>query len=507
MFFLLGNFNRRGAAIFLTFASFCFYAYWKIEFLPLLASSIIGNYLASLLISRWRGQTHGIVALGGAITLNLIALGFFKYYNFFVTSIDGLSKLFPTMNIELPIGISFFTFTQIAFLIDTWRKISEERNVIHYALFVTYFPHLIAGPVLHHKQMMPQFANESTYRFNIESFSIGIFYFVVGLFKKIVIADSFAPFASALFDHVSGGANPPILAAWIGALSYTFQIYFDFSGYSDMAVGISKMFGITLPFNFNSPYKSTNIITFWRRWHMSLSQFLRDYLYFPLGGNRNGKSRRYMNLMVTMLLGGLWHGANWTFVIWGGLHGLYLVINHAWRHLFSQDAPATAAGKAFGWVCTFLAVVVGWVFFRAQDWTQAVAILSAMTGISGVVLPTSMGATLGAAGQWLSTHGVAFTDAAFQVAGQEIRSPSRFARLAFAALVLIAMPNSQQIATFLGQAVKADTAGLSPRFARIFERRKMMATGIALSGIVLGIAFFVCLTLLRRKAEFLYFQF
>lgn len=507
LFFVAGYYSRQVAITILLAASIAFYGYWKPEFIPLLMGSIFCNYAAALLILRWQGLRRGKIVLIGAIAANLIVLGVFKYYNFFVSTLDAVFPGIPQANIILPIGISFFTFTQIAFLVDAWRKIATERNFIRYALFVTYFPHLIAGPVLHHKQMMPQFADKATYRFSVEAFSTGVVFFVIGLFKKVVIADPFSPYAAGLFDHVSSGEAPPILAAWIGAAAYTFQIYFDFSGYSDMAVGISKMFGITLPFNFNSPYKSTSVIEFWRRWHMSLSQFLRDYLYFTLGGNRHGEVRRYINLMLTMLLGGLWHGANWTYVAWGGLHGLYLAINHGWRRLIPSNGPPSITSRTLGWGATFLAVMVAWVFFRARGWSEAVTILSAMTGASGVVLPTSWAAALGSVGHGLSVHGVQFSDAAFQVAGHEIPSPKRFMRMAALALAIIALPNSQQIAAFMLRAARGTEPRLEMILGRLRKRRGLVAAGFGLGGVTLGLAFFVCLTLLRRKAEFLYFQF
>ena len=505
LFFAAGRYSHQGAILVLIAASLGFYGYWKIDFLPLLVGSIAGNYAAARLILRWQGEWRGKAVLIGAIATDLGVLGWFKYYNFFAANLDTLFPGLPALNIVLPIGISFFTFTQIAFLVDAWRRITDERNFFRYVLFVTYFPHLIAGPVLHHKQMMPQFADKATYRFNIESFAIGLVFFVIGLFKKIVIADPFSPFAAGLFDRVTAGDAPPILAAWIGAAAYTFQIYFDFSGYSDMAVGISKMFGITLPFNFNSPYKATNIIDFWRRWHMSLSQFLRDYLYFALGGNRRGETRRYVNLMLTMVLGGLWHGANWTYVVWGGLHGLYLVVNHGWRRLRPPSPSRTA--RLLGWALTFLAVMVAWVFFRARNWSEAITVLSAMAGVSGRVLPTAWGDALGPVGQWVSVHGVAFSDAAFRVAGQDMISPSRFMRMAAMALAVIALPNSQQIAAFVSRLATGAPSAPGGRFDRLLWRDGLVAAGFGLGGLVLGLAFFVCLTLLRRKAEFLYFQF
>lgn len=268
----------------------------------------------------------------------------------------------PSLNIILPIGISFYTFTQIAFLVDTYQEKVNEYRFIHYLLFVTYFPHLIAGPVLHHKEMMPQFADSRIYKFSTTDFAVGLTIFCIGLAKKVLIADNLAPYANPLF---SGADAPSLFIAWGGVLAYTFQLYFDFSAYSDMAIGLSRLFGVKLPLNFNSPYKATNISEFWGRWHMTLSRFLMDYLYIPLGGNRTGIIRRYRNLITVMLLGGLWHGAGWNFVIWGGLHGVYLIIHHGWGKLSELlNFPVNLVlWRLTATSITFLSVCFAWVFF------------------------------------------------------------------------------------------------------------------------------------------------
>ncbi len=318
-----------------------------------------------------------------AVIGNLSALAYFKYADLFISSLDAAAGWhIQLLNVVLPIGISFFTFTQIAFLVDTYRGIAREYDFVRYLLFVTYFPHLIAGPVLHHKEMMPQFREAKTYVPRASNLAIGLTTFGIGLAKKILLADSFADYANPVFNAAEQGHTPDLIAAWAGVISYTLQIYFDFSGYSDMAIGLSKMFGVDLPLNFSSPYKSTSIIEFWRRWHMTLSRFLRDYLYVALGGNRHGTVRRHANLMITMLLGGLWHGANWTFVVWGGLHGVFLVVNHAWQTALERAGwPATEAGWArrlVGWSITTLVVMIAWVFFRATSFDAAVRILRGM---------------------------------------------------------------------------------------------------------------------------------
>jgi len=382
--FYLGRHSHRLAALWLGFASLIFYAMWDARFVILLISSITFNYGAGYLIgSRQAIGAHSKAkfTLITAITANLALLGYFKYTNFFVESINALAgHQFTSLNIILPLGISFFTFTQIAFLVDVHRGVTREYNFIHYLLFVTYFPHLIAGPVLHHKQMMPQFSNPSTYRINAEHVAVGLTIFVLGLAKKVLVADNLAEYANPAFNAARDGQLLSLLEAWIGALAYTLQLYFDFSGYSDMAIGLSLLFNICLPINFDSPYKATSIIDFWRRWHITLSAFLRDYLYIPLGGNRRGLSRRYLNVMITMILGGLWHGAGWTFIIWGGMHGFYLMLNHGWRELTSALGWQMNGRlvQFLGGALTFIAVVIAWVFFRADNVSAAFAMLTSM---------------------------------------------------------------------------------------------------------------------------------
>lgn len=363
-------------------ASLAFYGYWNIKFVPIIAVSIVANYLFAIAISDatspWRSRL-----LAGAIVCNLAALAFFKYTNFGISTFNALTGLhLKQQAIELPLGISFFTFTQIAYLVDVYGGYSREKNFIKYVLFVTYFPHLIAGPILHHSEMMPQFGAASGRRFSVERLAIGITIFAIGMFKKAVIADGFALIAEPAFAR-AGAGDISFYDAWCGALAYSLQIYFDFSGYSDMAIGLSTMFRISLPFNFDSPYKSRSIVEFWRRWHISLSRFLRDYLYIPLGGNRSGEVMRNVNLAITMLLGGLWHGAGWTFVIWGALHGSYLIINHRWS-VFVKGSNA-AKRLASTWIyaavmllLTQFAVVIAWVFFRASSFGEAVRLLKAM---------------------------------------------------------------------------------------------------------------------------------
>lgn len=313
------------------------------------------------------------------VLINLILLGYFKYSDFFIDNLNTVFTLdIEPLNLLLPLAISFFTFQQIAYLIDSYRLETKEYDFLTYAVFVTFFPQLIAGPIVHHKEMMPQFANKHAKNINYKNIALGLFIFSIGLFKKVVIADTFSIWAKAGFDL---SINLNLLEAWATSLSYTFQLYFDFSGYTDMAIGLSLLFNIKLPMNFNSPYKANNIQDFWRRWHMTLSRFLRDYIYIPLGGSRKGNFRAYCNIMITFILGGIWHGAGWTFIFWGALHGGALVIYHLWSQL------GIKLWRYLAWFITFNFINISWVFFRAKDWGDAIKVLSAMFSLNAIVVP------------------------------------------------------------------------------------------------------------------------
>jgi len=371
-------------------ASLAFYTYWEPRFLPIVCVSIAFNYVGGRLIEAASDRRRFLMFIG-VVATNLVALCYFKYFNFFLSIAGGLLHIdLGKHSILLPLGISFFTFTQIAYLADIYSGYKSEKSIFKYILFVSYFPHLIAGPILHHKEMMWQFGCEERRRFSLDRFAVGLGAFSMGLFKKAVIADSFATLADPVF-LAAGGGVPHSVDAWIGALAYSLQIYFDFSGYSDMAVGLSTMFGITLPFNFDSPYKSRSIVEFWRRWHITLSRFLRDYLYISLGGSRRGEIRRYVNLALTMVLGGLWHGAGWTFVIWGALHGVFLAINHLWIKVRKsvpvlQGAANTVMFSLLSLGLTQFLVVIAWVYFRADRMKVAERILSSMFGVQAATV-------------------------------------------------------------------------------------------------------------------------
>ncbi len=333
--------------------------------------------------------------------------------------------------------------------------------------------------MLHHKQMMPQFGHADTWRINLDHVAVGLTIFVLGLAKKVLIADNLAEYATPIFAAASQGQTLMLVEAWVGALAYTLQLYFDFSGYSDMAIGLSLMFNVRLPLNFDSPYKSTSIIDFWRRWHMTLSAFLRDYLYFPLGGNRKGPTRRYLNLMATMLLGGLWHGAGWTFVIWGGLHGMYLMLNHAWRELKARLGWGEGGrlAKLGAGALTFLAVVVAWVFFRADSFASAQAMLAGMAGFNGVL------------DKWVPVRD-----------GLELIVPCL--------LLVWLFPNVRQIMrnykpTWEDMAGKATPAPMPTGWVS----RILMWRPSVTHALTIGVLFYVCFISLTKISEFLYFQF
>lgn len=390
-YFLLARRSHRLASTCLLAASLAFYAYWNPRFIALLLASIAFNYIAgtALALRRAAGRPTRLL-LACAVAIDLAVLGIFKYARFFVHSYTALSgDTVALPDIVLPLGISFYSFTQIAFLVDSARGVIGRVDGLRYALFVTYFPHLIAGPVLHHRQVMPQFERRSSYRPQWPAIATGLAMFTLGLSKKLLVADNVADYADLVFNAAAHGAIPNLGLAWGGTLAYSFQLYFDFSGYSDMAIGLSLLFNVRLPCNFDSPYKAGNLIEFWRRWHMTLSQFLRDYLYFPLGGNRHGSLRRHLNLMTTMLLGGLWHGANWTFVAWGGLHGAYLIANH-----LMETTPRVGPPRARAVAATFLLVTLAWVPFRCANLDCASQIFASLAGLHEISLPAWLYAQL-----------------------------------------------------------------------------------------------------------------
>jgi alginate O-acetyltransferase complex protein AlgI len=503
VFFALARRSHALAAGWLTAASLFFYAWWRPSDLGLLLASIAFNYvlgrgIAQAAADGRRRRARCILAI--AVAVDLLVLGYFKYANFFLDSINALAETQWSLGaVVLPLGISFFTFTQISFLVDAYRGQVRSYRVVHYALFVTYFPHLIAGPILHHAEMIPQFRRDATYRPDPMNLAVGLTVFSIGLFKKVLIADTMGAFSTPSFAAAARGEIPALIPAWGGVLAYTLQLYFDFSGYSDMAIGLSRLFGVDLPVNFNSPYKAQSIIEFWRRWHMTLSRFLRDYLYIPLGGSRCHPARRYVNLLVTMLLGGLWHGAGWNFVAWGGLHGLYLVINHGWRALREASRSTGVSSGPWGRTCarllTFLAVVVAWVFFRADTFAAALRMLDGMAGGGGFVVPDYLGE---------AARSLAFV-AILADLGWPVSASWLLATLIGLLLAIVWLaPNTQQLMGPYNRALEPYPVapGRSPASAWHWQPTPAMAMGVG------ALLFASLLGLLTEKpSEFLYFQF
>jgi len=367
---------------FLVFTSLLFYSWWNVAYLPIILVSMTFNYVIGKSLNKiYRTEDKGFsrkTILIFGVVFNLSLLGYFKYADFFIENINiAFSVNAESLNLLLPLAISFFTFQQISYLVDSYRQETKEYDFLNYALFVTFFPQLIAGPIVHHKEMMPQFAMVRSKVKNYRNIAMGLFIFSIGLFKKVVIADTFAVWATNGFDVVT---TLNLFEAWATSLSYTFQLYFDFSGYTDMAIGLALLFNIRLPVNFNSPYKATNIQDFWRRWHITLSRFLRNYVYIPLGGNRKGGFRTFSNLMATFVIGGLWHGAGWTFVFWGFLHGLALIIQRLWGKL------GLKLWTWLAWFITFNFINIAWVFFRAKEWSDAVKVLGAMFSLDNTAI-------------------------------------------------------------------------------------------------------------------------
>lgn len=447
-------------------ASLFFYSWWNVLYLPLILGSILFNFILGTSLSRGE-NTKGIprkTILITGIVANILLLGYFKYMDFFISNANVvLGSHWELMHIILPLGISFFTFTQIAYLVDAYRNEVKEMDYLNYTLFVTFFPHLLAGPILHHKEMMPQFDAVKNKVLNAKNIAAGLFLFSIGLFKKVVIADTFAQWANAGF---SSDSALNFFEAWATSLSYTFQLYFDFSGYTDMALAVALMFNIKLPANFNSPYKALDIQDFWRRWHITLSRFLRDYIYIPLGGNRKGEWRTYANLFSVFLIGGLWHGASWMFVTWGALHGIAIVMHRMWKQL------GLTMNSLLAWFITFNFINITWIFFRAKDWDQASNILQGM-GYGDIIVSDKFEISLGV----LKNVGIEFGQFMIHLGG----STSTWIWILCATLLMLITPNSTKL-----------TQNFKP------------------STITLGVTIILCvdaLIHLSKNSEFLYFNF
>jgi alginate O-acetyltransferase complex protein AlgI len=493
----------------LVLASLVYYGWWRPEFVLLLLFSISVNLCFGKLLLGGRlsqASSRAVLALG--ILFNLVLLGYFKYAGFFVANLnDALGMHWSVPNIILPIGISFITFQKIAFLVDAYRGLVRNFTLLNYALFVTFFPQLIAGPITHHSEIMPQLGAAKRWDFSAD-FAVGASIFIVGLFKKVVIADTCAVYADAGYAMVKAGHPLDAASAWITVLSYSFQLYYDFSGYSDMAVGLGRMFGIRLPVNFYSPYKATSIIDFWRRWHMTLSRFLRDYLYFPLGGNRRGPVRRYANLMIVMLLGGLWHGANWTFVVWGGIHGLMLIVNHAWNALPLSHHPVmtTLPARVVAIAITFLAVTLAWVPFRAESLANAQTMLGYLfAGISDPAGWASLSkffraqfADIGGVAQWFKPRELWPPVLPPDYLATAVK-PVGLLLLGVTAATFL-MPNTYQLFRQFDPALGLPTEERKPAWSGLLRLDPRVA-------IVLAGMFVLSVLGLSRVSPFLYFQF
>ena len=503
-FYLVGGRGHHRLAIsWLVVCSLFFYGWWNPAYLGLILGSILFNYAVGMLVSNL-STAYRKWLLAAGVTANLCLLGYFKYANFFVDNLSlALGSTFHFETIFLPLAISFFTFQQIAYLVDAYRGETREYNFLHYCLFVTFFPQLIAGPIVHHREMLPQFARDAIYRLNHKNLVIGITIFTIGLFKKVVLADGVAVFATPVFTAAEAGVTLSIFEAWGGALAYNMQIYFDFSGYSDMAIGLARMFGIRLPLNFHSPYKAINIIEFWHRWHMTLSRFLAEYLYIPLGGNRKGAARRYLNLMLTMLLGGLWHGAAWSFLLWGAVHGSLLIINHAWhavRTAMGQDiSQSSRLGRGVSLFMTFICITITFVIFRAETVSGSFAIIMAMFGGNGIMLPAGLGELVSPLVPTANSLGFLFGE---HVPNELASWSTGFQYIVALTIIALFMPNTQEIMR---------------NFKPAFDTYRGKATGVSPSwpcfainyrwAVVVALMFTIAIGSLTRVSEFLYFQF
>jgi alginate O-acetyltransferase complex protein AlgI len=500
-FYLLARRSTESAATWLGFASLGFYAYWSLAALPVLLLSIFGNYFFNLKIAD-ETTPHRRRWLMGAILTNLALLFYYKYANFAIQNVNAVLSWnhqapLDFISVILPIGISFFTFTQIVFLLDSYQGIAREAKFSHYLLFVTFFPHLISGPVIHHKQMMPQFADEKTYRFNPDKFSAGLTLFALGMAKKILLADPLGGYADVLFNSIGEAGSPPhLILSWFGSLAYTFQMYFDFSGYSDMAVGISLLFGITLPINFDAPFRATSMIDYWQRWHMSLTRYIGQYLYNPLTlmftriamAKPAALETLYSLVIPTLLvflIVGLWHGASWTFVAFGAMNGLFLIVNHLWRKATGGTRKKKTSAKPSlsniaGWSLTFLCLTLCFVMFRAHGVAQALSVYKGMLGLNGIVWPHSVVDALGLqVGRIGNIWGV-----------DDVSTFKYVLMMAVSFGIVFLLPS---------------TARLTVKQKNGFDPQPWLQSRWA--GLAMGLLFAVSMLALKQNSPFLYFQF
>jgi len=382
-----GRFDRSLGKYLIIAFSLVFYAYWKPAYVLLLVGSIVANFTLARLILAASSRRVAWWLVAAGVAGNLLALAYYKYFAFLVGTLNELvAHPLPVPDILLPIGISFFTFQQIGFLVDYYRGDVTAPRFSDYFFIVSFFPHSIAGPIVRIGELQPIVAARKAWRLRADDLAVGFAIFAIGLFKKTVLVDPIAQYVDAMYHAAAQGSAIGFVDGWVAGVAYGFQIYFDFSGYSDMAIGLAYLFGVRLPVNFFSPYLAASVREFWRRWHITLSRFLRDYLFIPLGGSRHGLPKTIAALMITMLLGGLWHGANWTFVVWGGLHGAYLSVNHLSRRVdLGGRLPVSVRRllRPLSVLVTFAAVSFAWVFFRADSVADALVFAKAMVGLSG----------------------------------------------------------------------------------------------------------------------------
>lgn len=391
--------NLKTALTAIVGASFFFYGFWNPPYLLLLILSIVLNYTGYRLILGFKNRENSKkakITAGIVIALDLLSIGYFKYFNFIVSNLAALLNIkFAPYSIFLPLGISFFTFQSIAFVLDALKQEKAELkncSLLEFAAFISFFPQLIAGPIVHAHELIPQLREKERLKFSRENMAEGFTIFFIGLAKKILIADTLSPYANEIFNAAQSGGTITFFEALYGMLAYSLQLYFDFSGYSDMAYGLALLIGIKLPVNFNSPYKAHSLVEFWSRWHITLSRFLKDYVYIPFGGNRFGTFKRFRNLLATMLIGGIWHGAGWTFIVWGGMHGAGLIINHAWKMLCDKHQRLAKFRGSVFWtvaasVLTLIFVFAAWIVFRSENWTGVKMMFRGICGLNGAVLP------------------------------------------------------------------------------------------------------------------------
>ncbi len=485
--FVLARIGLLAAAIGTTLSSLIFYAWWNPAFLPLPILSIAFNYLIAGRIASQKGAGARVSLIFGIIA-NLLVLGYFKYADFLLSMVDGHTPAPP----NVPLALSFTTFVQIAFLVEIYRR-RRVASLELYAMFVSFFPHLIAGPIVRWNELGPQIGDGARYRIDWNNVALGLTIFTFGLAKKMLIADELAVHVASVFDAAARAEWVTAPAAWGAALAYSAQLYFDFSGYSEMAVGLGLLFNLRLPINFAAPLRAQSPIDLWRRWHISLSRFLRDFVYLPLGGSKRGMWRQSINLFVTMTLGGLWHGAGWTFVIWGAFHGTLLAANHAWRSWRGAVQPRRL-GRFLGWLGTFVAFAIGMVFFRASNVGAAGRLLAAMFGFGGAVVPQNV---LLDWDQWGIRHGYfsePFILAWFGTTWTIVGSLWTLAALTVALL----LPETMELFDYREGEPHSD-------WRRSWQRLKWQPTVAWL--VVTAVLFVAAFDKIGRVSEFLYYQF